>query len=182
MPRIRTLSQAFLLNAFLCGAAAAAAGASPVVARGEPLVEAISIGLVISLIFSETLGLATGGMIVPGYIALVLHDPKRVAGTIVVALATYAIVRFLSRYMLIYGRRRTVIIILVGFTLGSLSRQLYLPIENTSIALASIGFIIPGLIADWMERQGLVQTVSSLILASVFTRLLLIAIGPRTFL
>jgi len=35
-------------------------------------------GLVISLIFSETLGLAAGGMVVPGYLALMIHEPLRI--------------------------------------------------------------------------------------------------------
>ena len=179
MPTVRTLSHAAFLNLLLCASALAA---SPSPTSPEPLVEAISIGLVISLIFSETLGLATGGMIVPGYMALTLHEPLRVAGTLAVALATYAVVKFMSRYMLIYGRRRTVIFILTGFTLGWLSHAYAIPAgEAPPVAIASIGFIIPGLIADWMERQGLVQTVSSLMIASVFVRLILIAAGPRTF-
>src|SRR6267143_394130 len=35
--------------------------------------QAVGLGLVISLIFSETLGLAAGGMVVPGYVALLFH-------------------------------------------------------------------------------------------------------------
>src|SRR6185503_6164095 len=143
------------------------------------------LGLVVSLAFSETIGLATGGMIVPGYTALALDNTPKEAGrtvmiTLLVALATYGIIRVLSRYMLIYGRRRTVLILLVGFSLGALARTIHLPVdEKTSLVLVPIGFIIPGLIADWMERQGLVQTVASLIMASVLVRLLLIAISGK---
>ena len=49
---------------------------------------AIGLGLFISLIFSETLGVAAGGMVVPGYLALMVHDPMRIAGTIIVSLVT----------------------------------------------------------------------------------------------
>ncbi|MCE9582407.1 MAG: poly-gamma-glutamate biosynthesis protein PgsC [Planctomycetes bacterium] len=172
-----------LTLAALAGAAPASAPGGTIFAHGEPLIEAIAVGLVISLAFSETLGLATGGMIVPGYVALALNAPPQAAGrtvavTLVVALATFGIIRVLSRYMLIYGRRRTVIILLVAFTLGALARAVHLPVDDkTSIALVPIGFIVPGLIADWMERQGMVQTVSSLVMASVLVRLLLIALG-----
>ena len=48
----------------------------------------IGLGLVVSLAFSEFLGLAAGGMVVPGYFALGLGDPARVAMTLVVALLT----------------------------------------------------------------------------------------------
>ena len=37
-----------------------------------------------------------------------------------------------------------------------------------------IGFIIPGLIALWMDRQGVMQTFGSLIIVSVIVRLTLI--------
>ena len=46
--------------------------------------EAIGLGLVISLMFSETLGLAAGGMVVPGYLALLIHEPLRIIGTVLV--------------------------------------------------------------------------------------------------
>ncbi|HPF70070.1 MAG TPA: poly-gamma-glutamate biosynthesis protein PgsC/CapC, partial [Candidatus Krumholzibacteria bacterium] len=39
-----------------------------------------------SLVFSEILGLAAGGLVVPGYIALYLDQPLRVLSTILVAL------------------------------------------------------------------------------------------------
>ena len=51
-------------------------------------IEAIGLGLLISLFFSETLGLAAGGMVVPGYVALMLHHPLRILGTVGVSLAT----------------------------------------------------------------------------------------------
>ena len=38
---------------------------------------AIGIGIVLSLILTETVGVTAGGVIVPGYIALYLHDPIR---------------------------------------------------------------------------------------------------------
>ena len=46
----------------------------------------IGIGIVLSLVLSETLGVTAGGIIVPGYIALHLHDPLQVFSAFVVAL------------------------------------------------------------------------------------------------
>jgi hypothetical protein len=37
-----------------------------------------------------------------------------------------------------------------------------------------IGYIIPGLIGIWIDRQGLIETVSALLIAAVVVRLLLI--------
>ena len=140
------------------------------------MMQSVGLGLVVSLVFSETLGLAAGGMVVPGYMALMIHDPWRIAGTIAVSLLTYYTIMLLSNYMFIYGRRRTVMIIIVGFLYGWLSRHFFifgLP-GGVSLEFQAIGFIIPGLIANWMERQGIIQTITTMIVAAVFVRLLLI--------
>jgi len=140
--------------------------------------QAIGLGLVISLIFSETLGLAAGGMVVPGYLALLIHEPMRIVGTIVTALVTLAAIKLLSRYTLIYGRRRIVISVLIGFVLGALSRQLLVfRLQGLPLDLSSIGFVIPGLIANWMERQGVIQTLCVMTTTAVLVRLLLMMLS-----
>ncbi len=143
--------------------------------EGLIMMQSISLGLVVSVIFSETLGLAAGGMVVPGYMALMIHEPLRIVGTIIVSLLTFYAVKLLSNYMFIYGRRRTVLVILIGFALGWVSREFFrfsLP-SGQALEFQAVGFIIPGLIANWMERQGVVQTLSTMIVAAVLVRLLL---------
>ena len=136
----------------------------------------IGIGLAISLLFSEMFGLAAGGMVVPGYIALSLSKPLDVVLTMATGMATFAIVHALSSIVIIYGKRRTVLMILVGYLLGVTVRILTpdaipLAVEND---YQVIGYIIPGLIAIWFDRQGIVETVSALVTASVVVRLILI--------
>jgi hypothetical protein len=46
----------------------------------------------------------------------------------------------------------------------------------TTIDLSIIGYIIPGLIAIWIDRQGLIESVSALLIASVIVRIILILI------
>jgi gamma-polyglutamate biosynthesis protein CapC len=143
----------------------------------EVVVTAIAIGLVVSLVFSETMGLAAGGMVVPGYIALSLRDPISVTMTLVLGLFAYLIVRLLGNFMIIFGRRRTVIIILVGFLLGWFFRSfMVFDVFGETIVLAAIGFIIPGLVGMWIDRQGVIETVATLITSGVLVRLLLIVI------
>ena len=137
-------------------------------------IEAIGLGLLISLFFSETLGLAAGGMVVPGYVALMLHHPLRILGTVGVSLATLGALKLLSRHMFIYGRRRIVVVVMLGFVFGWLSRQLLvLNLSSTTIELQSIGFIIPGLIANWMERQGITRTLCVMVMTAVVVRMFL---------
>jgi hypothetical protein len=72
--------------------------------------------------------------------------------------------------------------ILVGYLLGAFIHQ---TIGNnledfTQMEFAVIGYIIPGLIAIWMDRQGVVETLSSLLTASIVVRLILIlALGKE---
>ena len=83
---------------------------------------ALAVGLIVSLAFTEAFGLAAGGMIVPGYLALYVRQPVNIVLTLIAALVTFAVVRLISRYTIIYGRRRVVIAILFGFLVGSLMR------------------------------------------------------------
>ena len=137
----------------------------------------IGIGLVISLVFSEMLGLTAGGMVVPGYIALYLDRPLVIIFTCIVSYLTYFIVHALSAVTIIYGRRRTVLMILVGYALGAFLRSFgSLELPMATIDLTIIGYIVPGLIAIWIDRQGLVESLSTMIIASVIVRLLLILI------
>ncbi len=131
---------------------------------------AIGIGMGLSLILTETLGVTAGGVIVPGYIALYIHEPYKVIITFSVALIVLLIIRVLSNFMFIYGKRRLVLSLMLGFLFGYLSK-IYLDSD-----LSSIGNIIPGLLASWMDRQGVLQTVSVLIIIAVATRLILIAL------
>ena len=55
------------------------------------LVETIGLGMLMSFFLSEAIGLAAGGIVVPGYIALMLHEPFRVASTIAIALIAYIV-------------------------------------------------------------------------------------------
>ncbi len=138
---------------------------------------AVGLGVIFSLLFSEFFGVAAGGIVVPGYVALQLHDPFQLLGTLIVALLTFLILRAASHYLFIYGRRRMVLAILIGFILGYASRQLVLHHWlNVDIRLQAIGFIIPGLIANWMERQGFIRTIAGVIIAASAVRLLLMII------
>ena len=138
---------------------------------------AVGLGVVFSLLFSEFFGVAAGGIVVPGYVALQLHDPFQLLGTLMVAFLTFLILRTASHFLFIYGRRRMVLAILIGFILGYISRQLMLHnLLSVDIRLQAIGFIIPGLIANWMERQGLFRTIAGVIIAASAVRLLLMII------
>jgi poly-gamma-glutamate biosynthesis protein PgsC/CapC len=132
----------------------------------------IGIGLVVSLLYTELFGVAPGGIIVPGYLALAIPEPLSVALTFGVALLTYFVVRVLGTIAIVYGRRRAVISILIGFLLGTLARTLLGAGASLGpFEIDVVGYVIPGLLAIWMDRQGVVVTLTSTATASIATRL-----------
>jgi len=142
----------------------------------ELLTLSVGIGLAVSLLFTEMFGIASGGMIVPGYIALSLTRPLDVALTVGAGLVTFAVIHTLSSFVILYGRRRTVLMILVGYLTGMAARWITASVVPVETELQVIGFIIPGLIAIWLDRQGIVETLSALITASIVVRLILIIV------
>jgi gamma-polyglutamate biosynthesis protein CapC len=135
----------------------------------------IGLGVLTSLLFHEVFGAAAGGIVVPGYIAMHLHEPLRLLGTLIVAFVTYVAIRLIARFVFIYGRRRMVLAILLGFIFGYVSRQMIsYEMLAADVRLEAIGFIIPGLIANWFERQGVVKTVATMMIAAPLVRVLVI--------
>jgi len=138
----------------------------------------IGIGMVLSLFLTETLGVTAGGIIVPGYIAMNLESPDRLIITFGISIFTFLIIKLLSKFIMVYGKRRLVLALLIGFLLGYLSRS-----ENMITAglgttdLMVIGNIIPGLIANWMDRQGVLRTISTVLITAGITKLCIMTIS-----
>jgi poly-gamma-glutamate biosynthesis protein PgsC/CapC len=141
------------------------------------LTASIAIGIVVSFLFSMTVGIYPGGIIVPGYIALYLDNPLNIVVTFGVSWLTYFIVSRLSYVVIIYGRRKTAITILLGFFFGYLFDILIFGHsigEPEQSGIEVIGYIIPGLIASSIDSYGTVTTLSSVVTCSVIVKLLLI--------
>ncbi len=137
----------------------------------------VTLGIVISLFFIEKFGLASGGIIVPGYIALQLTNLDRLIGLVIISLATYGVIKLISRYTFLFGRRQMVVALLVGTILSIVSHQLFvIDTQTSTIELSAIGWVIPGLIAHTSAKQGYVKTMAMLSISSVIVRLLVILI------
>jgi poly-gamma-glutamate biosynthesis protein PgsC/CapC len=133
----------------------------------------IGLGIILSLLLSETLGVTAGGIIVPGYIALFLHQPLQIFTTFIVSIIVWGIIQVLGKKVFLYGKRRIVLALILGFFFGFISRNfIYLPSEIGPATV--IGNIIPGLIANWMDRQGVIRTLAVVILTAVIVKLAII--------
>lgn len=133
----------------------------------------IILGIIISIIFYELTEISPGGVIVPGYIALFITQPGRIIVTIFLSLATLLVVNILSNYTILYGRRKFGIMVIISFIIRLIMQMSmnYLPLPNI-LATSSIGYIIPGIIAQDIGRQGIVKTVSSMILVASLIKLI----------
>ncbi len=141
------------------------------------LTESIAIGLVFGFFFYERFGLSAGGFVVPGYIALQFNNPLLLGCTLIVSLLTLLVVRIASRCTILYGRRRFILMVLTGFAWQWGFRLLLIRRGAFMDDAGIFGYIIPGLIANEMERQGFLPTMTALLVISVLVRLSLIALG-----
>lgn len=127
------------------------------------------IGLLLSLFFIGAIGVYPGGIIVPGYLVLFIHQPERIGGTLIAALITVYCFKMASRYVILFGRRRFVFMILVGGIWAFLGVSLFPFILPGSMEFRVIGWVVPGLIANNFERQGVWVTTAALATVTVLT-------------
>lgn len=133
------------------------------------VVETLLIGLVLALIWSEITDVSPGGVIVAGYLALYLDRPLRIGATLAVALLTFGIYKFLARHLILFGRRRFVLTVLVGAVLSQ-AWLLVLPgLFDAPVELRVIGWIVPGILASSLVRQKVLPTLASLAAVSTLT-------------
>jgi poly-gamma-glutamate biosynthesis protein PgsC/CapC len=138
---------------------------------------ALSLGITLNLVMTELFGLASAGLVVPGYLALYLGQPARIAATFAVAMATWALVRFgFMRLAVLYGRRRFGVTVLTGFVLNALGARLLGELPIGPHDLRAIGYLVPGLIANTALVQGLWPTVGLTLAAAALVRLALVVI------
>lgn len=131
--------------------------------------ETLFIGLLIAVLYVEITGFYPGGIIVPAYVALYLDQPVRVLATIVIAFLSLYIYRALSRFIILFGKRRFVMLVFIGAFLAQLWFLLFPRLFMTSLELRAVGWIIPGLLANNLEKQKIIHTLASLITVSIIT-------------
>lgn len=136
---------------------------------------AVTIGIILSLFFIEVFGMAAGGIIIPGYIALQLTTPDRLIGVIVIAFLTFLLLKFIGKFTFLFGRRQMVVALLVGTLLSILSHHyMFFNTAANTLEFSAVGWVVPGLIAHWSAKQGFVKTLSMLAITSVLVRLIVI--------
>lgn len=129
----------------------------------------ILLGLAVALLWTEIVGLLPGGIIVPAYLALYARQPWRIAATLAAALLAAGAYKILSRWFLLFGRRRFVFLLFAGGLIGQAWLMLWPKLLTGPQDLRVIGWIIPGLLANTIVRQKLWPTLASLAAATALT-------------
>jgi len=143
---------------------------------GSDLYIALILGVLLSLIFAEKTGIVPAGLVVPGYLGLVFNQPIFMLLVLFVSLLTYVIVKFgLSKIMILYGRRKFAAMLITGILL-KIGFDFIYPVMPFEIPeFRGIGIIVPGLIANTIQRQGLTITLGSTLLLSGATFVIMYA-------
>jgi len=127
------------------------------------------LGLLLSLLYVSITGLYPGGIIVPGYLVLFVDQPARIAGSLMVAILTLLCFKLASQYLIIFGRRKFVFMVLTGGIWTLVWLRMLPMLFPLSLEFRVIGWVIPGLIANNFEKQGVVVTTASLVTVTVAT-------------
>lgn len=131
--------------------------------------ETLLIGLVVAVLYVEVFDLYPGGIIVPAYVALYLDQPLRVIATVGVALLSLITYKLLARYLILFGKRRFVLIILVGVAWSQVWGLIFPALFSGEVELKAVGWLIPGLLANNLEKQKILLTLASLFASAVIT-------------
>ncbi|MCL1872580.1 MAG: poly-gamma-glutamate biosynthesis protein PgsC [Clostridiales bacterium] len=131
---------------------------------------ALLIGLTVSLLASEFFGVLPGGIIVPGYLALVCDTPSVVLLAILISIITYFLVKYpLAKVMILYGRRRFVAILIIAILI-KLGLEFFFPVlPFAEFEFRGIGIVVPALIANCYFRQGVKLTLTATTVTTLVT-------------
>ena len=119
------------------------------------LQQAIGLSILLGFLSTELLGLFTGGLVSAGYLAFFVEQPYRILSTIVLSLVVYGLTKLIGRAVILYGRRRFMLTVLLGILLGWLYEKQAYYFSGVSQDLRIIGYMIPGLLANDMCKQGI---------------------------
>ena len=139
--------------------------------------EIVLIGVLVSLLFTELTGFSPAGLIVPGYIALNLQTPRRVIYTLIVALIAWGLGKALGKIMILSGRRRFAVMILLSFLINLVISTSGLLANPPSI----VGVLVPGIVAQEMEKQGVIKSLLSLAVVTGILALIMMGFGMQVF-
>lgn len=141
---------------------------------GNDLYISLTFGILLSLAFSEKTKIVPAGLIVPGYLALVVDQPVFILIILLLSFLTYLIVDFgVAKVLILYGRRKFAAMLIVGMILKLLLDYTYPILPFEIFEFRGIGIIVPGIMANSFGKQGVPITLLATTVVTLLTFLVL---------
>lgn len=132
------------------------------------------IGIVVSLLMEEIAGVSTGGMIVPGVLAMHLRNLDVVFFMFFTSFVIYFIVdKVLTKKMILYGKRKFAITIILAIALKLLIDQVYPILPFAAIGFRGVSALVPALLASTYSKQGIEFTVPSAVIGTFIVTIIM---------
>ena len=141
----------------------------------------ILVGIMVSIIFYEITNISPGGIVVPGLLALYFNQLDRVIYTLIISIITYFIVKLLSKYFIIFGKRRFVFMIIISVVLNLLLDLILPSVSFNMININIVGYTIAGIIANNIYKQGMLKTIPSLVICVAIIEAIVLIVGQVGF-
>jgi len=123
----------------------------------------LAAGMLLGMFYYQKTGMACGGIITPGVIAMYIGDPGKILVSVAAGLVTWVLLDLLVRFFNIYGRQRLAAAMLIALALRYPLVSVW---GETSLWL---GWVVPGLIGADIQRQGAVTTLTAVVAVSAAT-------------
>lgn len=136
---------------------------------------AVALSIILGFLSQEFLGLASGGLVSAGYLAFYFNQPYRIISTLALAIIVFLAVKGLEQVLFIYGRRRFACCVLLGIIFAWILNEVIVSSNFVSQDLRIIGYVVPGLIANDMLKQGICKTLVVLLIIGISIVLLHLA-------
>lgn len=140
------------------------------------MLETATIGILITAFFVEFTGFYPGGIVVPVWVSFYVDQPFRILTTVLLSLACLFVYKLLRRHFFLYSRRRFITMLILSVLFTSLFRKFSFSVDLQPIELQTVGWIVPGLLANTMERQGILITLISMFAVSLTIRLVAVLV------
>lgn len=132
------------------------------------------IGIVVSLLIEEFAGVSTGGLIVPGVLAMNIGNLDIIIYIFLLSFLVYFVVdKVLSKHMILYGKRKFAITIVLAILSKLLGDQVYPLIPFAAVGFRGISAIVPALLANTYSKQGIEFTFPTAIIGMFIVTLLM---------
>ena len=135
--------------------------------------QAIGLSVILGFLSTEFLGLYSGGLVTAGYLAFYVDQPWRLATTVGLAIVTYLLLRLVEKFVILYGRRRFMAAVLISMLGAWAFEQGFYYLSLIPQDMRIIGYLVPGLMASDMCKQGIVKTLAMTLLIAVLVRMIM---------